>query len=74
MTVATNPVLLLADDQTGFAVGLVADQAVDHMRTDLFQGARPGDIGFFVKTGTQLDQNRDFLAGFGGLGQRSGNG
>jgi hypothetical protein len=38
--------------------------------TDFFQGPRPGDVGFFVEARLQLDENGNFLAGFGRLGQR----
>src|SRR5439155_20093981 len=70
VTVPTDAVRLLADDETGLAVGLVADEPVDDMRPDLLEGPGPVDIRLLVEPRLQLDEHRHLLAGLGGAGQR----
>ena len=43
-------------------MGLVADNAVDHVGADLLEFCRPVQVGFFVEAREQFDNHRDFLA------------
>ena len=53
---------LAADDERHLGVRLQAHDAVDHLRTRLFQLVGPVDIGFFVETRHQLHDDGHFLA------------
>ncbi len=49
---------------------LVTDQAVDHVRAGFLQAVGQRDVGRFVEAGHQLDDDRHFLAGAGGIDQQ----
>jgi hypothetical protein len=51
-------------------VGLVADDAINDVGADLLELGCPADVGFFVETGHELDDDGDFLAVLGGADQR----
>jgi hypothetical protein len=72
VAVAANAVGLLADDDAGLAVGLVADETVHHVGADLFQRACPPDVGLLVEARLQLDEDGDLLAALGRAGERLG--
>jgi Sulfotransferase family len=58
VAVAANAVGLLADDDAGLAVGLVADETVHHVGADLFQRACPPDVGLLVEARLQARRGR----------------
>ncbi len=70
VAVAPDLVALLAYDQSGLAVGLETDQAVDDVAAGPLQGARPGDVGHLVEARLHLDQHHHLLAGGGRVDQR----
>ena len=68
--VALDPVALAAHDQRHLAVGLEADEAVDHVHAGVLQRARPLDVGRLVEARLQLDDRGHLLAVLGGADQR----
>src|SRR5207247_8347320 len=73
MTVATNAIIVTANDQRNFSVNLVAHEAINDMDTRLFKPARPKNVVGFVKASLQFDHRSDVLAIFGGVGERADN-
>ena len=55
-------------------MGLVADQAIDHVDAGLLQGARPEDVRLLVHARLQFHQRRDLLAVLGRALQRAHDG
>ena len=70
MAVVAQDTFFLADDEREFAVGLEADQAVDHVHTGLFELARPDDVVGLVESRLDLDECEDLLAGLGRVDER----
>ena len=68
--VAAQAAFLAPDDHQRLGVRLVADDAVDHVRADFLELARPADVGFLVEARHQLEHDRDFLAVLRGADQR----
>ena len=56
-----------ADHENHLGVGLVADDAVDHLGTGLLEVVRQFDVGGFVESRPQLDDDQHFLAPVGGV-------
>src|ERR1044071_3478523 len=48
MTIAPDAIDFLSHYQANFTVRFVAQQAVNYMRSHLFERARPGDIRLFL--------------------------
>lgn len=61
---------LTTQDQHHLGVGLEANHTVNHHRTGRLQTAGQLQVGFFVKTRTQFDDRRHFLAVTRGIHQR----
>ena len=56
MNVASQPVMLPADNQRGLAVCLEPGQAVGNVHPMPFELFCPRDVVFFVKAGLELDE------------------
>ncbi len=67
--ITADAVFVPADHKRDLAVGLKANQAVDHVAAGLLELAGPMDVVLLVETGFELDQHHDLLALTGGLGQ-----
>src|SRR5581483_6732200 len=74
MGVVAERAALAPDDEAELAVGLVADQAVDHVDPGLLELAGPLDVVGFVETCLQLHQRGDLLAVARGFDQGADNG
>ncbi len=68
--VAHQAALLAADHHGHLGVGLVADDAVDHVGAHLLQPRGPVDVGLLVEARHELDHHRHFLAVARGVDQR----
>ena len=64
------PVGLVAHHHRQLAVGLQADQAVDHVAAGVLELAGPADVGLLVEAGLDLDDHQHLLAGLGGVDER----
>ncbi len=69
MNVAANGSRFAAHDHQQLAVGLEAQEAVDHVHAFLFQGTGPLDIAFLVEAGLQFDEDGYLGALFVGIEQ-----
>ena len=67
--VAAQPGPLAAHHQRHLAVGLEAEQAVDHVDARLLEPPRPGDVVGLVEARLDLDDGGDLLAVLGGPGE-----
>ena len=72
VAVAAQAVLVGADHQHAFGMGLQADEAVDDVHAGALQRFGPGDVGCLVEPRLQLDQHRHLHAAFGGTDQAAG--
>ena len=62
--VTADLVLLAPDDERDLAMGLQADDAVDHVDARLLERLRPLDVLLLVEPRLQLHEHRDLLAVF----------
>ena len=60
---AGDAVLVAADEQGEFAMGLEADDAMKDLDAGVFHGARPANVGGLVEAGHQLDDEGGFFGG-----------
>jgi hypothetical protein len=60
--VALHRAVFAADDEAAFAMGFVADEAVDDVDAGFLHLARPVDVVGFVEAGFQFDERGDLFA------------
>ena len=70
VAITPNAVGFLPDYEADFAMGLIADQSIDHVSAYFFERSGPGDIRLLIEAGLKLDQDRYLFAGFGRAQQR----
>ncbi len=70
VAVAPDSARLAPHDHGQLGVRLVADDAVHDVRSGLLQPVRQLDVGLFVETRAQLNDDRHVLAGVGGGNER----
>ena len=64
MAVAASDAVFVAADQQGqLAVGFEADDSMENLNAGVFHAARPADVGGFVETGHELDDQGGLLGG-----------
>ena len=66
---AATAAFLAAHDHQHLGVGLVADDAIDHVRADFLELGCPADVRLLVETRHQFDDDGDFLAVLRGTDQ-----
>ena len=73
MAVAAESGAFLTNDQGELAVGLEANDSVNHVNTRRLELASPSDVVLLIESGFDFNQSQNLLAGLCGINQRINN-